>query len=179
MNSNPISLIPDSPNQFSLNQLNLIPDTMSNHNFEYSKRIGIPAKRSTYQTPSLYEAEKQKIFKRDEMANYQPPSNHQPRNYGYIPSNANNYDYHKANQYNTPYTPYSQQQYVTQSPYEQQPVHNHGRDNQEYQQNNNNDPLDLNDIGLDNSFYDMPFNQDMDNGQLFNDGMNFDMPNFY
>ena len=147
---------------------------------------------------NYYENEKQKIFNNEEKANYQPANNnyqqsspavHQPRNYGYIPSNANNYDYHRTNQFNDylKNNPSYNNQYSNNNQYEQQQQqYNQPKENHpEYQQNNqqSNDPLDkeLNDIGgLDNSFYDMPFNQDLDNnGQLFNDAMNFDMPNFY
>lgn len=185
-----------------------------NQNFEYSKRIGVPAKRSTYMQNSrnlvdhsypqansnYYEHEKQRVFNQDEMANYpqangylqsgqyQAPSPvHQPpSNLGYIPSNANNYDYQRINQYDygrTPNAPYDNvmhnHHYRNQAPYDQ---HQQQREHQDYQANNNDAGLDkeLNDIGLDGSLYDMPFNQDLDNGgQLFNDAMNFDIPNFY
>lgn len=182
-----------------------------NQNFEYSKRIGVPAKRSTYTQNSrnmidhssypqansnYYEREKQRVFNQDEMANYQPngyqsggyqaasPVHQPPSNLGYIPSNANNYDYHRASQYDyggrTPNSPYGNNavmhNHYGNQPYDQQ------REHQDYQANNNDVGLDreLNDIGLDGSLYDMPFNQDLDNGgHLFNDAMNFDIPNFY
>ena len=178
-----------------------------NQNFEYSKRIGVPAKRSTYTQNSrnmidhsaypqtnnnYYEREKQRVFNQDEMSNYQPngyaqanqyqaanPMVHQPpSNLGYIPSNANNHDYQRANQYD-----YGRTSAPYHNHYRNQPSYDQQRQHQDYQQNHNDVGLDkdLNDIGLDGSLYDMPFNQDLDNGgQLFNDdAMNFDIPNFY
>lgn len=219
-------MIPVTRNQVDLNQqVSLIqPNDQVNQNFEYSKRIGMPAKRSTYMqntrnivdhssasyttaspaNNNFYEREKQKIFKRDEMANHQPNAyqsnyqsppttyQHQPRNYGYIPSNnANHYDYNRNNQYdytrtNVPYNqqygnqpyvnqPYANQQYGNQ-PYGNQPIephqqyNNQQRDNSpDYHQQNDLFERELSDINLDNSFgdYDMPsFDQGgaMDNG---------------
>lgn len=202
-------LIPVSKNQANT----LIPpsnpqnqDNQINQNFEYSKRIGYPAKRSTYSlqnsrnqidhssypqnqylsahqpNSNFYEREKLKVFNDH---NYSPNTYqqniHQPKNYGYIfNGNTNNYDYHR----NTPQQqPYNQQshynQYGNHIPQEQH-YNQQPRDNQEYQQQMQNVELEkeLNDIGLDN--YDMSFDQQLDGGHLFNDNaMNFDMPNLY